>query len=102
MDDMLRTTDMITVHIVGRGTKAALRLFADDIACTSMIICIGMIICTTTGARRSNARSVTMPPFNFRSFMRGCLMGTRILLGLWVLGAVAVWLLWRFMFSSWW
>jgi len=29
-------------------------------------------------------------------------MGTSILLGLWVLGAVAVWLVWRFMFSSWW
>ena len=51
---------------------------------------------------RSNARSVTMPPFHFRSFMRGCLMGTSILLVLWLLGAVAVWLLWRLMFSSWW
>jgi hypothetical protein len=59
-------------------------------------------IVSTTSARRSNARSVTMPPFNFRSFMRGCLMGTSILLGLWVLGAVAVWVLWHFMFSSWW
>jgi hypothetical protein len=29
-------------------------------------------------------------------------MGTSILLGLWVLGAVAVWLMWRFMFSPWW
>ena len=30
-----------------------------------------------------------MPPFNFRSFMRGCLMGTSILLVLCLLGAVA-------------
>ncbi len=54
------------------------------------------------GARHHNARSVMMPPFHVRSFMRGCLMGASILLGLWMLGAVAVWLLWRFMFSPWW
>ena len=42
-----------------------------------------------------------MPPFHFRSFMRGCLMGTSILMVLWALGAVAVWLVWRFMFSPW-
>jgi hypothetical protein len=29
-------------------------------------------------------------------------MGTSILLVLWLLGAVAVWVLWRLMFSSWW
>jgi len=57
---------------------------------------------TTTSAKRSNARSVTMSPFNYRSFMRGCLMGTGILLLLWLLGAVGVWVLWRLMFSSWW
>jgi hypothetical protein len=34
-----RTADMLMVHSVGRGTKAALRLFADDMAYTSMIIC---------------------------------------------------------------
>jgi len=49
-----------------------------------------------------NTRSVLMSPFHYRSFLRGCLMGTSILLGLWVLGAGAVWLLWRFMFSPWW
>jgi hypothetical protein len=43
-----------------------------------------------------------MSPFHYRAFMRGCLLGTSILLGLWVLGAVAVWLVWRFMFSPWW
>jgi hypothetical protein len=43
-----------------------------------------------------------MPPFNYRVFLRGCLLGTSILLGLWVLGAVAVCLVWRFMFSPWW
>ena len=43
-----------------------------------------------------------MPPFHFRSFVRGCLLGTSILLGLGLLGAVAVWVLWRLMFSSWW
>jgi hypothetical protein len=64
--------------------------------------CTGMILCITAGARRSNARSVTMPPFHFRSFLRGCLLGTSILLGLWLLGAVAVWLVWRFMFAPWW
>jgi hypothetical protein len=67
-----------------------------------MIICIGMIICTTADARRRNARSVPMPPFNYRAFLRGCLLGTSILLGLWGLGAVAVWLVWRFMFAPWW
>jgi len=51
---------------------------------------------------RRNVRSVMMPPFHFRSFMRGCLMGTSILMVLWALGAVAVWLVWRFMFSPWW
>jgi hypothetical protein len=61
-----------------------------------------MIICITGGARRSNARSVTMPPFNSRAFLRGCLMGTSILLGLWLLVGVAVWLVWRFMFAPWW
>ena len=52
--------------------------------------------------RGRNARSVLMSPFHVRSFLRGCLMGTSILLGLWMLGAVAVWLLWRFIFSPWW
>jgi len=75
----------------------ALRLCAEDMACTSMGICASMIICTTAGAR-----SVMMSPFNYRAFLRGCLLGTSILLGLWVLAAVAVWLVWRFMFSSWW
>jgi hypothetical protein len=42
MDDILKTTDMIMVPIVVRITKTALRLFADDMACTSMIICPGM------------------------------------------------------------
>jgi hypothetical protein len=48
------------------------------------------MVSTTAGARRSNARSVTMPPFHYRSFLRGCLMGTSILLGLWLLAGVAV------------
>ena len=74
----------------------ALQLCADAMACTCTIIC------TTASAKRRTARSMTMPPFNYRSFMRGCLLGTSILLGLWLLGAVAVWLLWRFMFAPWW
>jgi hypothetical protein len=40
-----------------------------------------------------------MLPFHVRSFLRGCLMGTSLLLGLGLLGAVAVWVLWRLMFS---
>jgi hypothetical protein len=72
------------------------------IICSGMIIYTGMIIGTTAGARRRNARSVPMPPFHARAFLRGCLLGTSILLGLWVLGAVAVWLVWRFMFAPWW
>ena len=43
-----------------------------------------------------------MPPFHSRSFLRGCLLGTSILLVLWLLVGVVVWLVWRFMFSSWW
>jgi hypothetical protein len=43
-----------------------------------------------------------MRPFAFRDFLRGCLLGTGVLVGLWLLGAVAVWLVWRFIFSAWW
>jgi hypothetical protein len=43
-----------------------------------------------------------MQPFAFRPFLRGCLLGTSLLLGLWLLGALAVWVLWRLMFSAWW
>ena len=74
----------------------ALQLWADARACT------GTIICTTASAKRRTARTVTMPSFHVRAFRRGCLLGTSILLGLWLLGAVAVWLLWRFMFAPWW
>jgi hypothetical protein len=82
--------------------RAALRLCADERASTSMIIGTGLMICPTAGAKRRHARRETMPPFHFRAFLRGCLLGTSILLGLCVLGAVAVGLLWRFMFAPWW
>jgi hypothetical protein len=75
---------------------------ADERASTSMIIGTGLMICPTAGAKRRHARRGTMPPFHFRAFLRGCLLGTSILLGLCVLGAVAVGLLWRFMFAPWW
>jgi hypothetical protein len=52
--------------------------------------------------RMSQPNTHGRPTFHYCAFLRGCLLGTSILLGLWVLGAVAVWLLWRFMFSSWW
>ena len=70
--------------------------------CADALACTGTIIYTTASAKRRTARSVTMPPFDVRAFLRGCLLGTSILLGLWLLGAVAVWLLWRFMFATWW
>jgi hypothetical protein len=43
-----------------------------------------------------------MSPFNSRAFLRGCLLGTSLLVGLWLLVGVAVWLVWRFMFAPWW
>jgi hypothetical protein len=43
-----------------------------------------------------------MPPLNSRAFLHGCLLGTSILLVLGLLVGVAVWLVWRFMFSAWW
>jgi hypothetical protein len=52
-----------------------------------------MLLTTTSGG---------MWTFHYRAFLQGCLLGTSILVGLSVLGSVAVWLLWRFMFSSWW
>jgi hypothetical protein len=102
MDYVVMVYGRVSTTIPAWKHRSALQLFADDMACASMRICPGMRICTTASARRRNARSVTMPPFNYRAFLRGCLLGTSILLGLWVLGAVAVWLVWRFMFSPWW
>ena len=37
---------------------------------------------------RCPPRRVPLRPFAFRAFLRGCLLGTSILLGLWLLGAV--------------
>ena len=84
----------------GRQGHQAIRtgslLCAGDMATSSTRICI------TANTKCRTARSVTMPPFHYRAFLRGCLLGTSILLGVWLLGAVAVWLVWRFMFSAWW